>query len=258
MRREYVENMSGKGVDHWVVVVSSGGKTLVDAAQTLKKDPYSKQGRESLIDGCKEILKGTTGLLNAYDDSEVRRIVALCEQTKRQIQDVNATTELNALIQHIRPACQSMVDLTAISSRRVDELLYVPLQDRMRKAIQTITKISNLLVTSSKAVASNPENKDAVEARSQLCTQLQFNVNEIAEVVQIREWSEGSRGDVRAVGMGGLVTSIIIELDHAPNGGATTSWRGYEFQQEGRRGWFETCIEFFCRFLRDRTDPRTQ
>ena len=49
--------------------------SLGQAAQLISADPYSVNGREVLIKGARGILQGTSDLLLAYDQGEVRKMI---------------------------------------------------------------------------------------------------------------------------------------------------------------------------------------
>ncbi|KAI3633133.1 hypothetical protein MIR68_009208 [Amoeboaphelidium protococcarum] len=176
---------------------------LLEAASEIKFDSFSKKGRAMLVDAAKGILQGTTHLLDAYDDGEVRKIVNLCASTKTVLSKLDQTFEVQQIIAIIKPACQQLVDLTALANRRVDELLFPALQTRLRDAIQNITKTSNLVVSSSKAVAQNSKNQSIIQSRSVCLSYISELVEEISKVVQIRDWVEPSYSDV----IGQLVNS---------------------------------------------------
>jgi hypothetical protein len=165
----------------------------------MKKDPYDKSSRIKLVEASKAILQGTTDILNAYDDSEVRKIIKLCQTSRGQLEEMKSIFELNDLLKVIRPACQALVDLTALAKRRVDEILFPALQARLRDDIENINRSSGLLVSSSKAVVQNAKNVGAVESRDFCCNRLNEIINDIETVVQIRDWSESAYTDLVGV-----------------------------------------------------------
>lgn len=170
----------------------------MEAAKLLKKKPFDKEGRDKLVEASKAILHGTTDILSAYDDSEVRNLVSLCTNAKEALAKLKTVSEVAQLVQIIRPACQSLVDLTAIAKRRVDEIIYPALQARLRDDIDSINRSSNLLISSSKAVVQNP-NESSIQARDFCCDRLIDTVTDIETVVQIREWSESAYSELVGV-----------------------------------------------------------
>lgn len=128
-------------------------------------------------------------MLTSYDDSEVRRIVAMCEQCTESVHAVSKATAVDEIIQHLRPACQNMVDLVAVAGERVKELLFDTLQTRLGRAVDELSNNSTLIVTASKAVAANPQDHSALKSRRFICEQLVDCVKTIEEVVQIVEYT---------------------------------------------------------------------
>ena len=55
--------------------VQAASDSLGQAAEYIRADPYSVQGREVLIKGARGILQGTSDLLLAFDQGEVRKLV---------------------------------------------------------------------------------------------------------------------------------------------------------------------------------------
>lgn len=182
---------------HACAQVTAAANLLVTAAQELKAAPRSKEGRLKLIDASKGILQGTARLLDVFDDSEVRAIVATC---KNCVELVNGVRQLGddvpKMIEHMRPTCQILVDLTQQANKRVDELLYAPLQDRLRDSIDSITRTSTLMMSSTKSVAANPQNAAARQGLEYCCDRIVETIIDIEAVVQIREWSEPAYSEV--------------------------------------------------------------
>ncbi len=48
---------------------------LQHAVLILKSDPYSKPGRDCLIEGSRGILQGTTNMLVIFDESQVQKVI---------------------------------------------------------------------------------------------------------------------------------------------------------------------------------------
>lgn len=172
---------------------------MVETCKALKNSPYDKPSRAKLVEASKAILQGTTDILSAYDDSEVRKIVKLCQSSREQLKQLKSIFELNDLLKIIRPACQSLVDLTALAKRRVDEILFPALQARLRDDIENINRSSGLLVSSSKAVVQNSKNEGSIQSRDFCCDRLTDIISDIEIVVQIRDWSESAYTDLIGV-----------------------------------------------------------
>lgn len=176
--------------------VSQAAKNMVQAAIMLKNDPRSKQGRELLIVAAKGILQGTTKMLDVYDDSEIRKIVNVCNLAKHAIESLMSSVDMQVIKEVIKPCLNLLVELTQMATKRIDELLYPQLQNRLRDAVDNVSKASNLLVSSSKSVLVNPKNEATIQSRNFCCERLIEAIVDIAKIVQIREWSEPAYTDL--------------------------------------------------------------
>lgn len=58
--------------------VQNAVQLLKTCGTNIRNDPLSIEGREQLIEGSHEILLGTSAVLLAYDQYEVRRIIKIC------------------------------------------------------------------------------------------------------------------------------------------------------------------------------------
>eukprot|EP00158_Paraphelidium_tribonemae_P007764 Partr_v1_DN28353_c1_g1_i1_m79701 putative Catenin (Cadherin-associated protein) len=163
---------------------------LVSSTVDLQMDPKSKAGRDALLAACSGLLEGTLHLLSVYDDQSVRQIVNHADVCISNLEQLKTVYDIKNLIALVKPTCQQIVDLTHISKVRVDEILFQSLKDRLNAAIDGITKISPLLVSSSKTVAQNPKNLPAVETRALCVDNIIEQIRTIREVVLIKDHAE--------------------------------------------------------------------
>ena len=176
-------------------VVLQGSATLLTASQTLKIDGRSKTGRQELIKACQLILEGTTKMLDVYDDSEVRKIVKMCDNAIQSTQQLKSIKDPNTLVTHFTSSNQAMIDLVAVAGKRTEEIIYAALKNRLKDATDELASQSKLIVSACQVVLQNPTNEHASQARAACCDTIIQCSNEIKTVVQIREWSEQSRKD---------------------------------------------------------------
>jgi len=54
--------------------IEKAADLLEQACKDMKRDPYSKAGRDRLIAGSRGILQGTTAMLVIFDESQVRKL----------------------------------------------------------------------------------------------------------------------------------------------------------------------------------------
>ncbi|KAJ3088662.1 hypothetical protein HK102_008242 [Quaeritorhiza haematococci] len=178
--------------------VTTASRRLLGATGELVMDAFSKHGRQELLEAVKGILSGTTAVLRAFDDSEVRKILTVSRNLKSKIAklssspsststDPNAAQQIVTLMMQIS---QTVVTLAQITNKRVGELLQPILQTRLKIAIAGLTKESPLLITATKFVLQKPGSGEALRAREQSCQRVVEACVEIETVVQIKEVGE--------------------------------------------------------------------
>ncbi|EDV28839.1 uncharacterized protein TRIADDRAFT_52110 [Trichoplax adhaerens] len=104
-------------------VVKNSSVNLNQAAHLLKDGSSSLEARNILIDGTKGILSGTSDLLFSYDESEVKKIVRVCNNVKDYMPNASVITH-EADYQTYTKSVKSAVDNLLIRIRaRADDLL---------------------------------------------------------------------------------------------------------------------------------------
>jgi hypothetical protein len=198
--------------------VNRAAELLLESARDLKANPLSFKGRQKLIDASKGLLNGTTRLLDVYDDSEVRKIVRMCDDCKHNIDVLKTISDVQSLIKTIKPTCDYLVQLTQFSTKRIDEILLPAMQVKLRHAVDEVTQASSLMVTSSKAVVQNPTNKAAAESRNHCCDRVKQALDEIIVAVTTREESADQPEEVCSLGAYCTLMKGDRQLDGLSNG----------------------------------------
>ena len=80
--------------------------------------------------------------------------------------------------------------LAQLTTKRVNELLFVTLQKRLQAAIAVLTKESPLLITACKTALVNPGNESARSVRDGVCLRLTETCLEIERVVSFKSEEE--------------------------------------------------------------------
>ncbi|TPX64187.1 hypothetical protein SpCBS45565_g06033 [Spizellomyces sp. 'palustris'] len=175
--------------------VTKAATLLVGSTQGLVSDPYSQSGRQGLLDAVKGILSGTTQVLNAFDDAEVRKILSACTLLRNLLYTITlgppSPTDAQSYVQTIAQASQTIVVLAQLTNKRVAELLYPVLQTRLKSAIVALTKQSPGLIGVCKLCLMHPGKEGTKNARKETCERLMEVVKEIEVVVQFTTEEEG-------------------------------------------------------------------
>ncbi|KAI8928410.1 Vinculin family-domain-containing protein [Entophlyctis helioformis] len=177
--------------------VTNASRSLIASTDELARNAVSPTGRSQLLEAVKGILSGTTGILNVFDDSEVRKILAasfrlrdLLDRLRAGVPSTVSTsptlqmmlasptdagtpasatsptpaTPQREYIQVVTLASQTIVALAQLSTKRVGELLSDLLQSQLQDAIRVLTKESPLLVSACKVVLTAEINAQAAGA----------------------------------------------------------------------------------------------
>jgi hypothetical protein len=145
-----------------------------------------------MLEASKFVLKSITDLLDYSDDSEVRRIVRMCRNSMKSIENVSKVTDVHQLLAELTPACEALVEVTSLTNKRIDELLHLSIQKNLKDSLENLGKASLLMVSSSKAVVENSTNQFALESRKLCCEFLIQTLSNIETVIQMREWVDPS------------------------------------------------------------------
>jgi hypothetical protein len=168
--------------------VSKASLRLVKGTELLKIDPLSASGKTELLDSAKGILAGTSNVLYAFDNFEIRKIIncaRFCSLKSYIIKMESATFQPQQMVQCLMHISQIVVQLAQVTNKRISELLSRVLQQRLKTAVDEITRESPLLITSSKALLQAPTNPYLKLSRNLSCDRLMDICMEIEIVVQI-------------------------------------------------------------------------
>jgi hypothetical protein len=148
----------------------------------------SPAGKAELLESAKGILAGTSNVLYAFDNFEIRKIIncaRLCALKSYIIKMESAAFQPQQTVQCLMQISQIVVQLAQVTNKRISELLSRVLKQRLKTAVDEITRESPLLITSSKALLQAPTNPYLKLSRNLSCDRLMDICMEIEIVVQI-------------------------------------------------------------------------
>ncbi|KXS16352.1 Vinculin/alpha-catenin [Gonapodya prolifera JEL478] len=205
--------------------VTDSGITLLFAANLLKEDPYSSDGRASMLDALKGILQGTTCVLSVTDDVEVRRIVRVCDEVsfalealRKPLDPTSGVGEVQPLALRTKQTTQLLVNVLTAINRRAKDLLSSRAQDTLRIAAKDVETYGVLLgsalksyltlyltvaaLAGAKSAAGAKQDvdttglDDAARSKDMCVAKLVATVALMKETVLLKEFDEVSGGDV--------------------------------------------------------------
>merc|ERR1712110_1309917 len=103
-------------------LVQAASDSLGQAAAFISSDPFSVQGREVLIKGARGILQGTSDLLLAYDQGEVRKLIKQCRAVLDYIGLADQVKRMEDVIIFVKSLTPSMTRVGKEVRSRGDEL----------------------------------------------------------------------------------------------------------------------------------------
>jgi hypothetical protein len=168
--------------------VLGASKLLLDAANELLIDPVSHDGKNKLLEAAKGILNGTGSVLFSFDDAEVRKIVKLCNAVQEKCQTMRNETDIKnatALVQLVMQTAQIVAHLSALSNKRVTELLFFHLQKRLKMNADILGKEATVLINSVKVMLSSKSHTTTAMIIS--CDLLISLCDEVKFIVQATE-----------------------------------------------------------------------
>ncbi|TPX44952.1 hypothetical protein SeLEV6574_g04182 [Synchytrium endobioticum] len=169
--------------------VSVASLMLIRATDDLKNDPFARAPKQTMLDAIRGILSGTTHLVYAVDDSDVRKIVVACD-TAITLYSAIPGIPINPpqpLIQLVQQTANALVTVVQLSTKRVSELLQPLYQTRLKGAIKTLQRESPLMVTAVKTLILGGGRPEASVAVRDIEGQLARNLEEIKVIVQTRD-----------------------------------------------------------------------
>ncbi|XP_022094248.1 vinculin-like isoform X5 [Acanthaster planci] len=171
------------------IKVEKSSGLLVEASDMLKQDPYSVPARKKLIDGARGILQGTSELLFVFDESEVRKIVKICEGVLQLLavsEVVDTMADILTFVQSLTPVVTNMN--SQVAARR-EELINASHAAQLAQHLEQFQRLIPLLVSSMKIYVAildqgKPGKQEAWENRTYVASKMIYHIQEIIRVLQ--------------------------------------------------------------------------
>ncbi|KHJ42082.1 vinculin family protein, partial [Trichuris suis] len=175
--------------------VESSSRQLEEACYMLKDDPYSSQGRKKLIEGARGILQGTSALLLCFDESEVRKIVRVCQKVLDYLAVSEVIENMEDLVQFVRDISPWLTKMSRETEAREKELTHQVHREILIRCIDSVKTLAPILICAMKIFIqiSSQGGKgipEAAENRNYLSTRVVEEVNEVIRVLQLTTYDE--------------------------------------------------------------------
>ncbi|XP_038053443.1 vinculin-like isoform X2 [Patiria miniata] len=162
---------------------------LVEASALLKADPYSVPARKKLIEGARGILQGTSDLLFVFDESEVRKIVKICEGVLQLLAVSEVVDTMQDILTFVQALTPGVTNMNSQVSARREELINASHAAQLAQHSEQFQKLIPLLVSSMKIYVTileqgKPGKQEAWENRTYVASKMIYHIQEIIRVLQ--------------------------------------------------------------------------
>ena len=124
--------------------VLEGSSLLLHSTAELYNNPVSSNGRQELLEAVKGILDGTSAILEAFDEFEMRKIFNALKNTRellKMAQSQSVTPESEAAYVHIlRRTSQAFNTACRLSCKRSKDIISVALAKHLDETVMAFTK----------------------------------------------------------------------------------------------------------------------
>lgn len=159
---------------------------LVQAASRTHEDPRDASVGPALLQAAENLLRGTTSVLKVFDDTAVRRVVALCDAAADSLAKLCRPTNSAAeTVQALRQVTTAFAELIRAASDRAKDLTAEDLRARLQNSCRVLRTSSTLLVS---AMRSHMQinNANTAESRDYVISGAREAIEEIRRVVAIK------------------------------------------------------------------------
>nr|KAG5709155.1 hypothetical protein BaRGS_028611 [Batillaria attramentaria] len=174
--------------------VEESSLLLLDASDLLRADPYSGPARKKLIEGSRGILQGTSALLLAFDESEVRKIVRVCKNVLEYLAITEVVDRMEDLVTFVKNLSPVLTRMTKNVDAREKELTHQVHRDMLLRSLDQVKNLTPVLISGIKIfITAKQSGQGAVEAqnnRDYTVHKMSDEIHEIIRVLQLTTYDE--------------------------------------------------------------------
>ncbi|XP_052235487.1 vinculin-like isoform X3 [Dreissena polymorpha] len=167
---------------------------LLQASDMLRSDPYSAPARKKLIEGSRGILQGTSALLLAFDESEVRKIIRVCKNVLEYLAITEVVDRMEDLVTYVKNLSPVLTRMTKEVDAREKELTHQVHREMLVRSLEQVKNLTPVLISGIKifitAKQSNQGIPDAQTNRDYVVHKMSDEIHEIIRVLQLTTYDE--------------------------------------------------------------------
>ncbi|XP_061178094.1 vinculin-like isoform X2 [Saccostrea echinata] len=174
--------------------VEEASLLLLQASEMLRTDPYSAPARKKLIEGSRGILQGTSSLLLAFDESEVRKIIRVCKNVLEYLAITEVVDRMEDLVTYVRNLTPVLTRMTKEVDAREKELTHQVHREMLTRSLEQVKNLTPVLISGIKTyitVKDSGKNPQDTQAnRDYLVRKMSDEIHEIIRVLQLTTYDE--------------------------------------------------------------------
>ncbi|XP_071956456.1 vinculin-like isoform X2 [Antedon mediterranea] len=176
--------------------VENASISLIRAAKALLEDPLSRSARDTLINGARGILSGTSALLLSLDQAEVRKIIRICKGVQEYLavaEVVEGMEDLIVYVQNLTPGMTQMVKMVdgrqAELTHQVHRNILIASKDKIKNLLPVLISSIKIFVTTMQSPGRRGL-EEAASNRLYVVNQMYTEIEEIIRVLQLTTYDE--------------------------------------------------------------------
>ncbi|XP_071116140.1 vinculin-like isoform X2 [Haliotis cracherodii] len=174
--------------------VEQSSVLLLQASELLRADPYSGPARKKLIEGSRGILQGTSALLLAFDESEVRKIIRVCKNVLEYLAITEVVDRMEDLVTYVKNLSPVLTKMTKEVDNREKELTHQVHQDMLVRSLEQVKNYTPVLISGVKIFITAKQTSqgipDAQSGRDYIVKKMSDEIHEIIRVLQLTTYDE--------------------------------------------------------------------
>ncbi|XP_052825605.1 vinculin-like isoform X2 [Octopus bimaculoides] len=120
---------------------------LLQASDMLRGDPFSAPARKKLIEGSRGILQGTSALLLAFDESEVRKIIRVCKNVLEYLAITEVVDKMEDLVTYVKNLSPVLTKIIKEVDAREKELTHQVHRDMLIRSLDQVKNLTPVLIS---------------------------------------------------------------------------------------------------------------
>ncbi|XP_046326080.1 vinculin-like isoform X7 [Haliotis rufescens] len=174
--------------------VEQSSVLLLQASELLRADPYSGPARKKLIEGSRGILQGTSALLLAFDESEVRKIIRVCKNVLEYLAITEVVDRMEDLVTYVKNLSPVLTKMTKEVDNREKELTHQVHRDMLVRSLEQVKNYTPVLISGVKIFITAKQTSqgipDAQSGRDYIVKKMSDEIHEIIRVLQLTTYDE--------------------------------------------------------------------